>query len=228
MIYAVSDIHGHYSIYEKIKAKIKPTDTVYVLGDCGDRGPRSWDTITAIYNDPQFVYLKGNHEQMLVDAMLETYCAYPDTWPQELLYSQGGESTFKSWLALPEEERNEWYKRLSTLPELEVLSIGDNYYYLSHAGFNPWTFKKDLLWDRRHFLAVPDPYIHDFKDCYIIHGHTPVQDMWGDGLCHYNLAPEVYAYGHKVNIDLGVYRSGKCCLYNLSNGFTYEILTATD
>ena len=67
-VYALGDLHGHYEIYEKVKAMLKPEDTVYFLGDAGDRGPESWKCIKAIYNDPQFIYIKGNHEDMLLKS----------------------------------------------------------------------------------------------------------------------------------------------------------------
>lgn len=40
-VYAVSDLHGMYELYQKISDFLKPEDKVYCLGDCGDRGPRS-------------------------------------------------------------------------------------------------------------------------------------------------------------------------------------------
>ena len=70
-VYALGDLHGHYEIYEKVKAMLKPEDTVYFLGDAGDRGPDSWKCIKAIYDDPQFIYIKGNHEDMLVKAFVD-------------------------------------------------------------------------------------------------------------------------------------------------------------
>ena len=39
--YACSDIHGMMVFYEMIKNFIQPKDTVYFLGDAGDRGPES-------------------------------------------------------------------------------------------------------------------------------------------------------------------------------------------
>ena len=35
MVYVMSDLHGHYKIYEKVKAMLKPEDKVYFLGDAG-------------------------------------------------------------------------------------------------------------------------------------------------------------------------------------------------
>jgi hypothetical protein len=38
-VYACGDLHGHLSIYNKIKAILNPEDKVYCVGDCVDRGP---------------------------------------------------------------------------------------------------------------------------------------------------------------------------------------------
>ena len=85
--YAVSDLHGHLEIYKQIKAMLKPGDIVYCLGDCGDRGPRPWETIKAVYEDPQFIYLKGNHEDML--SLIFAFC-YEQTSPLDVhLYTFG-------------------------------------------------------------------------------------------------------------------------------------------
>ena len=72
MVYAVSDLHGMYELYEKICAKLKPEDEVIFLGDAGDRGPDGWKLIRAILDNPQWIYLLGNHEDMLINAIDET------------------------------------------------------------------------------------------------------------------------------------------------------------
>lgn len=51
-IYAVSDLHGRFDLYKQICDFLKPEDEVICLGDCGDRGPQSWETITAVYENP--------------------------------------------------------------------------------------------------------------------------------------------------------------------------------
>ena len=62
--WAIADLHGHLEIWKKVKEIISPDDIVYVLGDCVDRGPQSWETLKTVYNDPQARLLKGNHEDM--------------------------------------------------------------------------------------------------------------------------------------------------------------------
>ena len=42
-IYVLSDLHGHYDIFIKMLEKINfcEDDTLFILGDCCDRGPDS-------------------------------------------------------------------------------------------------------------------------------------------------------------------------------------------
>lgn len=93
-IYATADLHGYLDLYKKIKDFLKPDDVVYYLGDAGDRGPQSWETIKVILDDPQFIYIKGNHDDMLVKAALNYFGDYFDTegWYYDLM-SNGGEQT---------------------------------------------------------------------------------------------------------------------------------------
>ena len=67
--YACSDLHGRLDLLKQIQDFLQPDDTVYFLGDAGDRGPNPWETIKAVAQDKRFIYLKGNHEDMLVKAM---------------------------------------------------------------------------------------------------------------------------------------------------------------
>ena len=88
-VYAVSDLHGRYDLFQMIKDFIKPEDKVYIIGDCGDRGKDGWAIIKEVYENPQFIYIKGNHEDMLVEAMR--------TGDKSLCYYNGGKSTYEAW-----------------------------------------------------------------------------------------------------------------------------------
>ena len=66
--WATADLHGCLNAWEKMKEIIGPNDKVYVLGDCIDRSPQSWETLKSVYSDPRVHLLKGNHEDMLVKA----------------------------------------------------------------------------------------------------------------------------------------------------------------
>lgn len=206
-VYCVSDLHGNYAAYKAIKCFIQPEDKVYCLGDCGDRGPQSWETITAVYNDPQFIYMKGNHEDMLVNAMKEWLPEHINGYEYDLLCHNGGRQTFRAWKNGP--ERNKWISRLNNLPTMEtyVNSFGQKI-ILTHAGFTPPAIPPvdELLWSRDHFNDEWEGY----EDVIIVHGHTPTSYMtWN--------TYEVFRYcnGHKIDIDILTWRTNKVALLDL-------------
>lgn len=214
-IYAVSDLHGRMDLFKQIKNFIKPTDFVYVLGDCGDRGPAGWELIKAVYHDPQFFYIMGNHEDMLADAM------HGD---RELCFANGGKDTFRSWKYRDDGSKN-WYKRLKALPTSAVYTNAEGKeIILSHAGFTPAKYyyptKHDYIWDRTHFN---DPWEGtEFNNTYIIHGHTPIVYMstkygiWtnnGVGAMWYS--PDENGEFHKCDIDCGAVFNGYTILLDL-------------
>lgn len=222
--WAVSDIHGYYSFYTQIKDLITPEDKVICLGDCGDRGPQSWKTIKAVLSDPQFVMLKGNHEDMLAKA-LRSYLTddrdFMYDYDVRLCWSNGGKSTFFD----ASNEDDPW----GVVKVLEKLPI--EYYYtnpsgkkiaLCHAGFTPGTIwrteearAKDLIWNRKHFF---DNWVETDNYDVIIHGHTPIPfDFVDDD--KFDGSPYIYCDEHKINIDAGSYYSKKGILFNLD---TYE------
>ena len=74
---AVGDIHGHLDKLQGLMAQVNPTtnDRVVFLGDYIDRGTDSKGVIEYLIDFkkrfPTTVFLRGNHEQMLLDAMVE-------------------------------------------------------------------------------------------------------------------------------------------------------------
>lgn len=170
-VFAISDLHGKLDLYKSVKDYISPTDIVYVLGDCGDRGPEPWETIKAVYNDPQFIYLKGNHEDMLVNAMQHAIRNpnHPYGANFNMLRRNGGEGTFKGWLAESSEDRFEWYRRLRDLPLCSDYENSSGVkIFLNHSGADENASDEEMLWDRDHFW-----YFTSEKYDLIVHGHTP-------------------------------------------------------
>lgn len=223
-VYAISDLHGCYNIYEQVNNIIKPDDTVICLGDCGDRGPHSWKTIKAVYKNPQWIYLKGNHEDMLVKAIKEHLYNMSDecdrirSRAQRLLYSNGGQRTLEE--AIKGEYLHVWAKVLNDLKTcmLYTNSQGINI-FLSHAGCTPKPQdlielkmdKYDLIWDREHF---EDEWEEQMHNVIVVHGHTPVQHL-GYYAKNEDLKAFHYCDNHKIDIDLGCFHSGRSCLLNL-------------
>ena len=226
--YALSDLHGRLDLFLKIKELLQPDDVVYFLGDAGDRGPHGWELIKQIYNDPQFVYLKGNHEDMLVEAMRASVKKY-GMWSKEyqLLNRNGGFMTFDDWLKDGAEQ--EWASRLDALPQhFEFINDKGQLILLSHAGYTPWADVDDptktddlrffdLLWDRDHLLDDWDEQ-DCVKNSIVVHGHTTIKSLFRRLCIKADEIPwGVYWYcdNHKACIDNYSAMTGKACLLNL-------------
>ena len=221
-LYACSDIHGMYELWEKIKTKIHDDDWLYFLGDAADRGPDGYRIIKELLEMPNVTYLMGNHENFFIKGAwkwLKEESEYT-TWT----ILNGGQVTFTDWLADSKEEQARVLSALEDLPEM-VTIFNNNHQkiYLSHAGFTPKVTRKvDYLWDRYH-------HVHKWpkdEESYIVHGHTPTPFLIQDfkvldkpyELIHHAVK---YADGHKFDIDLGAFVTNKTVLLDLD---TFEII----
>ena len=201
--YAFSDLHGRKDLWLKANKEVfGPNDTIYFLGDAADRGPDGWEMIKTLLDDERVIYLKGNHEDMLYNAVKKGKTAN--------LYWNGGKSTFEAFELDTEENQKKYINKLKDLP-LYVHWYKDNKnVILSHAGMTPDRpvfNREDWFWDREHLY---DEWISDREDIFIIHGHTPVQNLSnGKEQIH------TYCNGHKIDIDLGAFISNKLGILNL-------------
>lgn len=221
-VYACADFHGVKEAYEQIKAFLKPEDKVYYLGDAGDRGPQPWETIKTILNDEQFIYIKGNHEDMLVKVLCEYFDRRVSNYYDESnLISNGGQKTLDE--ALEDPDVRNVIKKLAILPtHKEYVNKNGERVFLSHAGFTPWTADfadiaiptpKDLIWDRDHILdCVDDDWV---EDVVIVHGHTPIPLMPIVSRNEELHGAYWYAENRKVNIDCGLVWIGETVLLDL-------------
>lgn len=225
-VYACSDLHGYLDAYKQIKAFLKPEDKVYFLGDAGDRGPQSWETIKAVATDPQFIYLKGNHEDMLWDACKGIAIDSLDRDAYDLLCYNGGYDTYNSVWELPQSIATGWMNHIKYLPVFEqYVNKNGQLIALTHAGFTP-SYDKDeeliipwdqeLIWDRDH---VHDKYLPklDKDNVVIVHGHTPIPLLKRKLMDYEPFEPGAYYYynDHKICIDNGVFATGYVCLFDL-------------
>lgn len=230
--YACSDLHGFYNLYEQIKAFLNPDDIVYFLGDANDRGPDGWKLIKAIYDDPQFIYIKGNHEQMFIDVAhswhnsgLTDMQAYKfNTHAYRMVKNNNGVRTFDDWRK--EGAPMDWVEKLQKLPLYHVYENANGVkIFLSHAGCTLWqernvqdgtiTLFDDLLWSRDHIYdewdeQCPAQYI-------VVHGHTPVpslKEKLGD-FGPIKVGPYWYADKHKCCLDQWTISTSCACLFDL-------------
>lgn len=228
--YCCTDLHGRYDLYEKICENLKPEDTVIFLGDATDRGPESMKLAMAIYDNPQWIYLLGNHEQMLVDAAKEywaygsfaEYRRFGDTY--KLLKFNGGAQTFQDWMTGSSPRL--WIKRVEELPkEVTYHSPCGTTFILSHAGYTPsvGTNDYDIIWSRKHFH---DKWADNPDNIVMVHGHTPnahlaweLEAEWEEG------TPLWYCDNHKLGLDNGAVYSHEAILFNLDD-CSYQLIVA--
>ena len=230
-MYAISDLHGMYDIFEQVNNFIKSDNIVYFLGDATDRGPEGWKLMKAIYEHPNWVYLKGNHEDMLYNA----YRTYKDfgylDYEYMLLIQNGGDATWEDAIADPEVEK--WMGIINSLPfYTDVINDSHTHIHLCHSGYlpaNPGKMEShhvahDILWDRRHYFYKWNKGVYGYD--IVVHGHTPIpyikdelentyEEPWEFGAYWYCPDDEVILE-HKCCIDNATYNTNIACLLDLN------------
>ncbi len=180
-IFAVGDIHGQLGLLDKLLAAIDlepKTDLMVFLGDYLDRGPDPRGVLERLIllEKAGFpaVFLKGNHEAMLLDYLVGQ---------KEARYLfNGGTATLQSY-ALPGQgledvsipkEHLDFIKRLRL-----YYQTGDTIFV--HAGLRPGISLKDqdpedLIWIRDEFFSSG----YDWGKT-IVFGHTPFGEPFRAG-----------------------------------------------
>ncbi len=203
MIYAVGDIHGERAKLEALLTQLPLTtdDTLVFIGDYIDRGPDSCGVIELILalksSRPNTVFLRGNHEQMLLDAR-DYFRPGGRQVSQDLgllWFTNGGDSTLASY----PEQSGTWYDRIPTshweFIESTLMEFPATNYRFVHAGVLPTKAKwlhpehDPRLWVREDFIASSENF-----GKVIVFGHTAMK--------------EVFVMGNKIGIDTGVAYGG--------------------
>lgn len=212
-----SDLHGMYDLWSQIRDFLDPTDTLYILGDSTDRGPNGWRILKEALADPRVKYIKGNHDQMMIQA-------WKDGWIDPYLwFHNGGYETYTQMMLDDEHIINLYLWELDKKPYRDTYVNKNGWtVHLSHAGFTPGVREtKDVhqyIWDRDHMYDESE-----FKDTEIVvHGHTPLKYLSGIyGKPNEEKTVLWYANGHKVDIDNGCFRTNKIAVLNLDTWETY-------
>lgn len=170
---AIGDIHGcSHSLYAIIKKIEKYEDRQFVfVGDYIDRGPDSKRVVDILLEFSKFrdcVFLRGNHEQMLLDAYA--------SGDLDLWLMNGGRTTLESYdikydkFTLPD-------KHLKFYHATRMYYETDDYFFV-HAGLAPDRTiaqsvndegeVQEFLWQRSHLNAYDTPW-----EKKVVFGHTP-------------------------------------------------------
>ena len=170
---AIGDVHGCLKSLEAMLEKLKPYyDRKFIfVGDYIDRGPSSKqvvDRLLEFQHEVDCVFIRGNHEQMLLDAFNEDKIS--------LWMMNGGRTTLQSYGLSPNdgslpEEHVTFYENTKLYYETED-------YFFVHAGISPGKTieeslkseddKHEFLWERSHLNAFETPW-----EKTVVFGHTP-------------------------------------------------------
>lgn len=192
-LFALGDIHGHFKELSQVmnvlvsEGGLQPeSDTVVFLGDYVDGGPATKQVVDQLISwqeqYPHWVFLKGNHEDMMLDALVYNNRKYGfyDMW-----WGQGGKATAHSYLP----QSASLFQRAIMQPKefvptyhLEWLNTRpmtyeqDGYIFV-HAGFAPGIglegqSENDMLWIRERFVTSD----WDFDGKRVVFGHTPFKE----------------------------------------------------
>jgi serine/threonine protein phosphatase 1 len=213
-IYAIGDVHGRYDLFRRLMNIIErdqanrlaaPTRMI-LLGDIVDRGPDSAKMVKGCMNltasTDRFMVLKGNHEEMMVDALRGSLYAYRQ-WlkfgGRETLVSWGVDAalldgpatmdTLRHAAAIVGEGALDWLARLPLYHR-----HGD--YLFVHAGIRPGVALRrqraeDMLWITDEFLDSDVSH-----GMVVVHGHTISE-------------PRPTVRNNRIGIDTGAYRTNQ-------------------
>lgn len=198
-LFAIGDLHGCDAELQVLlthlveKEKLTAEDQVVFVGDFIDRGPSSKGVIDLLLtfrqSFPATVFLRGNHEDMLLD-----YLGMGGTMGKAYMFNGGiqflssyGISSLSDAVEIVDSLPAEHIAFLTSLERAYM--VGD--FIFAHAGLNPnrsleEQLDQDLFWIRQEFIHHP----HNFQKT-VIFGHTPYQDV-------------LFDLPYKIGIDTGL------------------------
>jgi Calcineurin-like phosphoesterase len=206
-VYAIGDVHGCASRLDALHAQIRDDlatrpvaePTVVHLGDYVDRGEDSAGVLARLLNPswpgpaPRVVNLMGNHEEMMLAALL---AGDGDSIAQWL--ANGGANTLQSFGISPRTGTADWSRQVPGDLLALVRGLGlfhrQGGYVFVHAGLRPGLpmekqVRDDMLWLREPFLSTTGSY-----PGVVVHGHTPER------------APSIRP--HRIGVDTGAVMGG--------------------
>lgn len=204
--YAVGDVHGEHeklrALHDFIRedaARLGVAPFFVHLGDLIDRGPDSRAVIERVKAlNGEGVCLKGNHEEMLLNALGGDGSAMAEySW-----VSNGGEQTIASyeranganggWRDAIDRAHIHWLRGLPVMWRDEARGL-----VFVHAGIDPFRYPncsdEVRMWSRSRifFNSETWPRRKELTDILVVHGHTPTDDF----------DPEVQR--RRINVDTG-------------------------
>lgn len=187
--FVVGDIHGCFSKLERKLLEIgfdEQKDRLFSVGDLVDRGPESANALEWL-DKPWFHAVRGNHEQMAIDAAQGNYDAG--------MYAYNGGAWF---LAMTQPERLKFADAFSALPVAMDIETSKGLVGVIHAEcqVKHWSdmeerlgnqlFVQSCIWSRDRAQSNDTSKVEGVEGVErVIVGHTPMQTDIYLGNVHY-------------------------------------------
>lgn len=205
MYYAVSDIHGCFDKYVKLLEMIRfsDEDTLYVLGDCVDRGEGGCDVLLDMFSRKNVIPMMGNHDYSALTmlSMIEnTGSKIPEDKQRYLAYwlSDGGFPTCQAFRRLDEKKRGLLLSYIKTFSYVERVTAGGHVFHLSHTIPEIELFDEKEGFDIRYYINGEPDYEETYPgDVLYVTGHTPT------GLIDEKSGGKIWRGNNHIAIDCG-------------------------
>jgi serine/threonine protein phosphatase 1 len=204
---AIGDIHGHSRALAGLLALLEPhpKDTLVLLGDYVSRGPDSRGVLQAVMDlrrRCQVVALRGNHEEMLIDARR-------DPEALAMFVAVGGDAGLVS--PRPRQRNRalsgEYWAFLEGLP---LCHETDSRFFV-HANYAPNRPLSDQDRQTALWLPIDPPPGPHYSGKTVVVGHTPQIDG------------RVLNLGHLVCIDTGCGFGGLLTAFDVGTGQVWQV-----
>jgi serine/threonine protein phosphatase 1 len=219
--FMVTDIHGCYSLLEHLLKRVgfdENRDRLFIIGDLVDRGPENHRAIEWLQK-PFVHVIRGNHDQMLLDAAQNGY-----DYNHE---NNGGEWYIEMMRDNPELAQ-EFEQHFSGLPfAIEVESLDGQRFGLVHGecplfDWNDFTHALEHEEDpkRLHNIVIAAIWMRSRIELGDV---TPITGIDTVFVGH-SVVEEVGQLGNTVYLDTGaVFRDGKMTVMQMDNRQTWSM-----
>ncbi len=205
--FVTADLHGHRRRLDQALEswRFDPgQDRLLSVGDLIDRGPDSPGCLDLLH-EPWFYTVRGNHEQMLIDAVRQRD---PNAMPRwQLNGGQWAEDRADAWL-------QNWARALDQLPFTLTVEHPQGKIGICHAQYSlpHWEDRlnadreerTDWLWGRSRLRSVEPGPVGGID--WLFHGHT--------------IVPEVKRVANSVFLDCGAFTGGPLVVLSLNEWMT--------
>lgn len=183
--YVMSDIHGAFDEFLQMLGLIdfKDEDTLYILGDVVDRGPKGVEILQYVMTKPNIRMILGNHEYMCMQFFKED----ADRTVIRRWNRNGNFTTLAGFDRVTSDEKEKILSFIEGLPSEIRLSVNGTDYILVHGFLGDNTH--DRVWNRPSIAEKPALSTRER----VIIGHTPVCEYVCPGTDE-----DMYVYSRKL------------------------------